>query len=150
MLIQIPEGTAIILEGEANMDMYKIISGSVELYTGYGTRSETILAIKSKDDYIGEMGLFTHGRPAIYTAVAFSDVVLKRITQDDVDEFIKTNHVDVYRILENMAESMYGMKYSMDMYVRDVEEKGNIPMSKDVRIFFSSCFAKYNEGNGRK
>lgn len=37
MLMKIPEGTVIIREGEVNMDMYKIISGNAEIYTGYGT-----------------------------------------------------------------------------------------------------------------
>ncbi|MCR5343792.1 MAG: hypothetical protein K6E70_10580 [Butyrivibrio sp.] len=37
MMMKIPEVTVIIREGEVSMDMYKIISGHVELYTGYRT-----------------------------------------------------------------------------------------------------------------
>ena len=86
MMMKIPAGTVIIQEGESNMDMYKIISGHAEIYTGYGTEYESILAIKSKDDYFGEMGLFTGGKPAVYTVVAYSDLLLMRITEADIDE----------------------------------------------------------------
>ena len=144
MLINIPEGTVIVREGEANMDMYKIVSGNAEIYSGYGTENETILGIKSKGDYFGEMGLLTGGKPAIYTVVAYSDMVLLRITEADIDEYILKNHTDVYRIMQNMAESMYALKYGMDMYVRDLEDSKNNAYIKGFSGYFSKQFAKYN------
>ena len=36
-IYEVPEGTTILQEGEVNLDMYKIIQGHVEMYTGYGT-----------------------------------------------------------------------------------------------------------------
>ena len=144
MLMKIPEGTVILREGEKNMDMYKSVTGNVEVYSGYGTEKETILSIKSKGDFFGEMGLFTDGKPAIYTVVAYSDVLINRITAADIDEFILNNHVDVYRIMKNMAESMYKLKYSMDLYVEDLMNKENNVKLKDFSGFFSKQFAKYN------
>ena len=149
MLIQIPEGTVIIQEGEANMDMYKIVSGNAEVYIGYKTENEAILGIKSKDDYFGEMGLLTGGKPAIYTVVAYSDMVLMRITDKDIDEFILNNHMDVYRIMQHMAESMYGIKYGMDMYIKDIEESKKEAYVKGFSGYFAKQFAKYNATNLR-
>ena len=147
MLINIPEGTVIIREGEANMDMYKIVKGNAEIYSGYGTENEVILGIKSKDDYFGEMGLLTGGKPSIYTVVAYSDMILMRITEADIDEFILKNHVDVYHIMQHMAESMYALKYGMDMYVKDLEDSKNNAYLKGFSGYFSKQFAKYNASN---
>ena len=143
MLMKIPEGTVIIREGEVNMDMYKIISGNAEIYTGYGTDKEAILGIVSKDDYFGEMGLLTQ-KPAIYTVVAFNDMAVMRITLADIDEYIKSNHHDTFVIMKKMAESMYSMKYSMDMFVKDVAEGRVDVREKNYQGFFSNQFAKYN------
>lgn len=143
MLMKIPEGTVIIREGEVNMDMYKIISGNAEVYTGYGTDKEAILGILSKDDYFGEMGLLTQ-KPAIYTVVAFNDMAVMRITLEDIEEYIKSNHHDTFVIMKKMAESMYNMKFSMDMFVKDVAEGRVDVREKNYQGFFSNQFAKYN------
>ncbi len=148
MLIKVSEGTVIIREGENNMDMYKIVSGHVELYSKYGTKDESLLGIKSKDDYFGEMGLFTGGKPAVYTVVAYSDLLLMRITSADVDEFIVNNHVDVFKILQNMASTMYSLQYGMNMIMKDMEAKNyaNNAHLKEFSGFYSKVFAKYNVG----
>ena len=144
MVIKVPEGTVIMHEGEANMDMYKIISGNVELYRGYETKDEAIIGIKSKDDYFGEMGLLTGGKPAIYTVVTYSDVLLLRITEKDIDDFILKNHVDVLRIMQSMANSMYNIKFSMDMILDDMADKESSTKLKDFKGFYSKQLAMYN------
>ena len=144
MMMNIPAGTVIIQEGESNMDMYKIISGHAEIYTGYGTEYESILAIKSKDDYFGEMGLFTGGKPAVYTVVAYSDLLLMRITEADIDEFILKNHVDVYKIMKHFAETMYSMKFGMDMVMEDRTLSSNNARLKKFSGFYTKMFAQYN------
>ena len=146
MLINIPAGTVIIQEGEANMDMYKIVSGNVELYTGYGTEQETILGIKSKDDYFGEMGLFSGGKPAIYTVVAYSDLLLMRITDADVQDFIMNNHVDVLNIMKHMANSMYSLKYAMNLYAEDLMKENDDLKLRNYNRFFCKQLAKYDAG----
>ena len=150
MITKVPEGTVIMREGEANMDMYKIISGNVELYRGYETKDEAIIGIKSKDDYFGEMGLLTGGKPSIYTVVAYSDVLLLRITEKDIDDFILNNHVDVLRIMQGMANSMYNIKFSMDMIMDDMADKVNSTKLKDFKGFYSKQFAMYNTFNMMK
>ena len=144
MITKVPEGTVIMREGEANMDMYKIISGNVELYRGYETKDEAIIGIKSKDDYFGEMGLLTGGKPAIYTVVAYSEVLLLRITEKDIDDFILKNHVDVLRIMQGMANSMYNIKFSMDMIMDDMADKESNTKLKEFKGFYSKQLAMYS------
>ncbi len=144
MVIKVPEGTVIMREGEANMDMYKIISGNIELYRGYETKDEAIIGIKSKGDYFGEMGLLTGGKPAIYTAVAYSDVLLLRITEKNIDDFILKNHVDVLRIMQGMANTMYNIKFSMDMILDDMADKESGTKLKEFKGFYFKQLAMYN------
>ena len=147
MMMQIPAGTKILIEDEVNMDMYKIITGSVELYVGYGTENESLLGILSKGSYFGEIGLLTQ-KPAIYTVIAYSDVTVLRITMSDIDEYIKTNHHDILEILQHMANTMYNMQYSMQLVMDDMEEKSKFNSKKDdmveYKAFLSKQFAKYN------
>ena len=143
MMMQIPEGTVIIKEGEVNLDMYKIITGNVEVYTGYGTDKEAIIGIYKKGDYFGQIGLLTQ-KPALYTIVAFSYITVMRITMADIDEYIQRNHTDVFHIMQNMAESMYNMKFGMDLFVRDVAEGRVDVKEKNFRGFYSNQFARYN------
>ena len=144
MITKILEGTVIMREGEANMDMYKILSGNVELYRGYETKDEAIIGIKSKEDYFGEMGLLTGGKPAIYTVVAYSEVLLLRITEKDIDDFILKNHVDVLRIMQGMATSMYNIKFSMDMILDDMADKESNTKLKEFKGFYSKQLAMYS------
>ncbi len=70
-----------------------------------------------------------------------------RVTEADIDEFILKNHSDVYRIMQHMAESMYGLKYGMDMYIKDLEDSKNNTYLKGFSRYFSKQFAKYNATN---
>ena len=143
MIMTIPEGTIILKEGEVNMDMYKIITGSVEAYSGYGTEKESILGIMSKGQYFGEIGLFSQ-KPSIYTIVAFSDVAVMRITMNELDDYIRNNHHDIYEIMHRMAETMYNMKYSMDMVMDDMQKVREDRSASQYKAFFTKQFAKYN------
>ena len=141
MVMEIPAGTVIIQEGERNMDMYKILEGNVELYTGYGTKDETILGIQSKDSYFGEVGLLAE-MPAIFTVVAFSDIVVQRITMTEITSYFKNNHEDALAIMKKLAKSMYSLKFSMESYANDKELKGKF--GKNASGFFAKEFSKYN------
>ena len=143
MLMEIKAGTMILKEGEVNMDMYKIVRGSAELYTGYGTDREAILGILSTGDFFGELGLLAQ-KPAIYTVIAYNDIVLLRIREDDIENYMKNNPRDAINIMKKMASSMYSLKYSMDMFVDDVVTGKAEVTKKNYQGYFSDQFAKYN------
>ena len=146
MLIQIPEGTVILKEGEANMDMYKIVSGHVEVYAGYGTESETILGIMSKGSYFGELGLLTQ-KPAIYTIVAFSDLLLNRITMEEIDDYIANNHHDIFAIMKNMADTMYNLKFNIDLLLNDAanaDATESLKGLKQLNALMAKQMTRYN------
>ncbi len=144
MIMTIPAGTVIIQEGEVNMDMYKIIGGHAELYSGYGTDREAILGILSKGKYFGELGLLAE-KPSIYTVVAYDELYLLRITMYNIEDYIQKNFHDIYEIMKGMAEATYNLKYSMDLFIDDVAN-GKVKQ-EDIRKYnqnLAKQLAKYN------
>ncbi|MBR6329697.1 MAG: cyclic nucleotide-binding domain-containing protein [Lachnospiraceae bacterium] len=145
-MMKIPEGTVVIREGETCLDMYKIVHGSVEVYTGYGTEKEAILGILSKDDFFGEMGLLT-GKPSLYTVVAYNEILVLRITEATIDSYLENNRRDAFLIMKKMAESMYNLKYGMDLFMNDVFEE-HADMSEKYRRILANRVAKYSALGG--
>ena len=120
-LLKIPAGETILAEGEVNLDMYKIISGHAEVYMGYGTETETLIGIIGPNSCFGEFGLLLN-KPAIYTVIAYSEVLLMRITKGEMGDFIQQNHKSVMDIMQNMAHTMMTMRTQIDMLINDLNE----------------------------
>ncbi len=111
-IVSFPAESMILKEGEVNLDMYKIIQGKAEMYTGYGTDKEVLLGIIGPGACFGEMGLLMKA-PAIYTIIAYSDVYAIRVTEDRVGNFIQENHSSVLQIMKNMANTMAIMQHQI-------------------------------------
>ncbi len=74
--------------------MYKIQKGNVEIYSGYGTENEVLLGLLGEGACFGEFGLLLH-KPAIYTVIAYSSLILERVTEGTIGDFIQENHESV-------------------------------------------------------
>ncbi|MBO4395152.1 MAG: cyclic nucleotide-binding domain-containing protein [Eubacterium sp.] len=119
MLKRVEENEIILREGDHDECLYKVLSGNVEVYSGYGTDRETILGILSEGDYFGELGLLT-GTPSIYTVVAYNNALILSVEKDQLLSYVKQNHNDLIAIMTNMAYSMLNMKTNLDMMTNDV------------------------------
>ena len=122
-MMVIPEGTVILKEGEYNLDMYKILKGHAELYTGYGTDKEVLLGIIGPQSCFGEFGLLLKA-PAIYTVVAYSDIYAMRITEGDMGDFVRENHKNIIDIMRNMSRMMMVMQQQIEMLTEEVIQSG--------------------------
>ncbi len=119
-MVMFPENSMIIREGEINRDMFKMIQGHAEVYVGYGTQQETLIGIIGKQTCFGEFGLLLH-KPSIYTIVAYSDVYVLRITEEDLGDFIRENHKNIIDIMRNMADTMMTMRFQIDQLLKEIE-----------------------------
>ncbi|MBR6229803.1 MAG: cyclic nucleotide-binding domain-containing protein [Eubacterium sp.] len=118
MLKRYEENDIILREGDTDTNLYKVLSGNVEVYSGFGTDRENILGILSEGDYFGEMGLLT-GAPAIYTVIAYNNPLVLSVEKDDLFSYVKQNYSDLIAIMENMARSMLNMKKNIDLLTND-------------------------------
>ena len=120
-IIKVPEDTVILREGENSEVMYKILKGHAEMYFNYGTESESLLGIIGEQNCFGEFGLLLK-KPAIYTVVAYSDMLLMKITEADLSSFIVENHKNIQDIMRNMANSMMAMHLQIELLTKEIIE----------------------------
>ena len=113
-------GDIILKEGEQSSEMYKHIQGHVELYAGFETPLESILGVLRTGSCFGEFGLLLK-KPAIYTAMAYDEVTLLRITEEDLGDFIHDNHKNIIDIMRNMANSMMSMRFQIDLLLKEID-----------------------------
>ena len=114
----------IMREGEPCDAMYKILSGSVIIYMRFGEIDEHIVGIYSKSRCFGELNIFSK-QPCIYTAVAYDDVLLMRITKDSIEEFVTNYPRNTIDIMKSMAENFHVMQKNIELLLEDIYEKEN-------------------------
>lgn len=138
-IYEIPPDTMILREGEINLDMYKIVSGHVEMYTGYGTPNEVLIGLLGPGTCFGEFGILT-GQPAIYTIITYSKTKILRVTEGLMGDFIQENKDDILQIMRNMATNMTRMQHQINQLSRELEEvtenrtKRDTADNKDDRV----------------
>lgn len=138
-IYEIPPDTMILREGEINLDMYKIVSGHVEMYTGYGTPNEVLIGLLGPGTCFGEFGILT-GQPAIYTIITYSKTKILRVTEGLMGDFIQENKDDILQIMRNMATNMTRMQHQINQLSRELEEvtenrtKTDTADNKDDRV----------------
>lgn len=120
-IYEIPPDTMILREGEINLDMYKIVSGHVEMYTGYGTPNEVLIGLLGPGTCFGEFGILT-GQPAIYTIITYSKTKILRVTEGLMGDFIQENKDDILQIMRNMATNMTRMQHQINQLSLELEE----------------------------
>ena len=121
-IYDVPEGTIILNEGEVNRDMYKVVSGHVEMYTGYGTDNEILIGMLGPGSCFGEFGLLT-GRPAIYTIITYSDTKILRVTEALMSDFMVKNPDSILQIMRNMANNMMKLQHQVNQFSRELAEQ---------------------------
>ena len=140
--------TVILREGEVNEFMFKILKGHAEVYVGYGTTHESLLGIIGEQSCFGEFGLLLK-KPAIYTVIAFDEIIAFRISEKDMDNFILENRKNVLDIMKNMANSMFTMRFQIELLMKDIEEctkSGNINLD-EKREHLRRTLRQYAIGN---
>ncbi len=128
---QIPKDTIILREGEKSRVMYKILKGHAEVYFGYGTETESLLGIIGEGSCFGEFGLLLN-KPAIYTVIAYSDMLVLTVTEADIGEFIIENNKNILDIMKNMAGSMMSMRLQIEQLAKELDEQQVINKSNTV------------------
>lgn len=118
----VPADSTVISEGSMNDDIYKIISGRAVCYVNYGKPDEFILGSLKEGRTFGEYSVLT-GEAGIYTVVAFSDMLLLRISRSEFENFITLNAGNSTEIMKNMAGMLKVMRYGLKMLGEEMQEQ---------------------------
>lgn len=108
----------ILREGETNNEIYKIITGSAVCWLNYGTENEHVLASMADGECFGEYSVLT-GKPSIYTVVAFSDMLVMKITKDDLATFVEMNANNAIEIMKSMTRIIDVLAMNIDMMLNN-------------------------------
>ncbi len=112
----------IMQEGQVYHEMYKVLSGSVEVYMRYGEADEHLIGMYSKSRCFGEMNVLSE-QPSSYTVVAYDEVLVMRITRDSLEDFIRNNPKNAIEIMQNMTHTYTVMQKNISLLLDDIYEK---------------------------
>lgn len=122
-LLIAPQGMKIVVERQPDKYLYVILSGRAYMYTGYGTKEETIIDKFGTGNCFGAYGMLTK-RPDNYTVVAQTDMKLIRLEEADMADFIsKENASTVLSVMKAMAKDMVRIKTELDNLNKDIAMK---------------------------
>ncbi len=119
-IMSYPADTVIIREGELNSTLFKIVKGHAEVYVGYGTEQETLIGIIGEKACFGELGMLLH-EPSVYTIVAYSELFIMRVSEDEFGTFVRDNYTNILDIMRNMAKTMLVMRYQINLLLKEIE-----------------------------
>ena len=99
-------GDVIIREGDIGNHMYEIVSGTVDVYTGYQTGNEKKLGSLGPGRIFGEMALLEY-YPRSATVVCTSDgAEMTEISDSELETFIKSEPAQVRTILTSLSHRL--------------------------------------------
>lgn len=97
------KGDVIFNQGDFQMWMYHIQSGSVGVYVNFGEDNEKELTVLHADEFLGELGL-VESYPRSATAIALEkDTVLRKIDADTFGAFFKDKPAKILTIMQKMS-----------------------------------------------
>lgn len=104
--IYFSEGDVVFREGDPGETMYIIVSGSVSVYSGYETESETIVRDLSAGELFGEMALLEKA-PRSTTIVATSArLYLQELDAESTIDMLTTNPAFVRKVMTLLSNRL--------------------------------------------
>lgn len=141
-MVRFTEDQVILQQGSTEKVLYKIIHGKAIVYLNYGQEDEYIVGILSEQRCFGEFTILC-GKPSIYTVVAYSDVLLLRIPEEDFDDFIRNNSANAIGIMRNLANTLVTLSFNMNLILEELEQAKKIEPEKykDITRKIQYCTA---------
>ena len=100
------KGEVIFYQGDDAQQMFDILSGSVGVYVGYGTKNETKLTVLKSGDFLGEMGLIER-YPRSATAVAEeNETALQEIGAAEFSSFFRSPPARRLVIMQQLGQRL--------------------------------------------
>ncbi|SFG39286.1 cyclic nucleotide-binding domain-containing protein [Oribacterium sp. WCC10] len=115
------EGDIIFQEKEMHPYMYKVLKGKIGLYVNYDKQGESVLGILNEEKFFGEISMLT-GKPQVYTAVAIEDVLLMRVEEGQLEQFLYDNRSNILGMMKSMARIIVTQNMDISLLMEDISE----------------------------
>lgn len=141
-MVRFAEDDIILKEGSTEKILYKIIHGKAMVYLNYGQENELLVGLLSEQRCFGEYTILC-GKPSVYTVVAYSDILLLRITEEDFDDFIRNNSANAIDIMRNLANTLATLSLNINLVLEELKQGQNIEPTiyKDITEKVRFCTA---------
>lgn len=142
------KGEVIFREGDFQDTFYKVISGTVQIYLGYGSPEAKLITTLSAGEFFGEMGVIeTKSRSATVVA-GDEEVVTEEYTSDDLNSFFQENPDQIMTIMEQIGARIGSLTkdYQDAMDAVQALEAGDVKQSGGIldKILKAVGFYKSN------
>ncbi len=100
------KGEVLFHAGDAGDCLYDVYTGTVGVYSKYGTPGEKLLKKYFPDDYFGEMGLIDHAARSA-TAVALENgTTVALVDEAGFGEFFEKNPARVLMVMQHLSANL--------------------------------------------
>lgn len=124
-MIHFAEDEVILRQGSTEKALYKIIHGKAIVYFNYGEKDEYMVGMLSEQRCFGELSILCD-KPSIYSVVAYEDVLVMRIPEENFDEFIRNNSANAISIMRNLANTLLTFSCNVNMVLEELKEEKKI------------------------
>ena len=97
------KGQIVFREGDEGAYMYQIHSGSVDVWSKYGTPEQVRLTTLCTNAFFGEMGLIAQEKRSATAVISEDDTTLECIRAEDIEPLFKANPLKVDMILGHLS-----------------------------------------------
>ena len=129
--------------------MYYIGSGTVGIYTDYGTDNEVLLAELNENQFFGEMGLIEKLPRSATAVILENDTVLTRLTEEGLDRMFEERPTFVLLAMQHISSRLrrltkeYGKACKMVAKMHDQENgRGELTMNDEDAIRYYAGLAQ--------
>lgn len=127
------KGEIIFREGDDGMEMYRVKSGVVGVFSGYGTENETKLTELREGDFLGEMAVIEI-YPRSADAVSLAEGTrLETISGDSLAAFLTRNPGDDMALMRHLSHRLRALTDDYAEVCDTLRELGRLEPDKPVR-----------------
>lgn len=101
-------GEVIIKEGDMGRSIFRLIEGTVDVFTEYGTKDQFRLAVLNAGDYFGEMAMFEE-YPRSATVEARGNVRVLEIPENELNSFMSENPDVIFELMTHLGNKVRAM-----------------------------------------
>lgn len=97
------KGEVVFREGDSGTNMYKILSGSVAVYSNYGAEKEKLLAELHEGEYFGEMAVIEIRERSATVVATEDDTRLRVVDVYDLSEYLSENPDEIDSVARHLS-----------------------------------------------
>ena len=124
------KGEILFRPGDPGDCLYDVYTGTVGVYSRYGTPEEKLLRKYYPDEYFGEMGLIDHAARSATAVALEGDTTVGIINEASFGEFFEKNPARVLMVMQHLSGNL---RRRTNEYIRVCEEINALSAKEELK-----------------